>query len=177
MNAACRASPRRGFSLLELVVSIVIVMVLAGVLLGRLLFYQEAAEKARMELEVTKLKVALQARIGARITEHWPVDFPAMARENPVTWLDAPLEGYRGEPGPQEAGLLPGGTWYFDRQALELVYLPRLDLHLEPDSSGRKRVRFRLQVLRAQAGARKDDAAMIGLQLVPAEAYRWFQAE
>jgi hypothetical protein len=33
---------------------------------------------------------------------------------------------------------------------------------------------FPVQVLRAQAGARKDDAAMIGLRLVPAERYRWF---
>jgi hypothetical protein len=123
-----------------------------------------------MELEVTKLKVALQARIGTQITEHRPVDYPAMARENPVTWLDVPMLGYLGEPGPAEAQLLPGGSWYFDRQALELVYIPRRDAYLEPDSSGRKRVRFRLQVLRAQEGARKDDAAMIGLRLVPAEA-------
>ena len=43
-----------------------------------------------------------------------------------------------------------------------------------PDGTGRKRVRFRVQVLRAQAGARKDDAAMIGLRLVPVERYRWF---
>ena len=39
---------------------------------------------------------------------------------------------------------------------------------------GRKRVRFRVQVLRAAGGARKDDAAMIGLRLVPVEGYRWF---
>jgi hypothetical protein len=98
-----------------------------------------------------------------------------MARENPMTWLDVPLVGYRGEPGPEEASLLPGGSWYFDRRALELVYLPRQNRHLEPDSSGRRRVRFRLELLRAQAGARKDDPAMIGLRLVPVEAYRWFR--
>lgn len=173
MNLA-RARPQRGFSLLELAVCVAIVLAFAAVLLERMRFYQEAAEKARMELEVTTLKLAVQARIGARIAEHQPVDYPAMARENPVRWLDAPPMGYRGEPGPQEAKLLPRGSWYFDRQALELVYLPRLDRHLAPDSSGSKRVRFRLQTLRAQAGARKDDAAMIGLKLVPVEAYRWF---
>ena len=61
-----------------------------------------------MELEVTTLKLALQARIGTQIAEHQPVDYPAMARGNPVRWLDAPMAGYRGEPGPEEAKLLPG---------------------------------------------------------------------
>jgi type II secretory pathway pseudopilin PulG len=165
---------QQGFSGLELTVCVSVVLVFAAVLLERMLFYQEVAEKARMELEVTTLKLALQARIGTQITEHQPVDYPAMARGNPVLWLDAPMAGYHGEPGPEEAKLLPGGSWYFDRQALELVYLPRLDLHLDADGAGRKRVRFRVQVLHAQAGARKDDAAMIGLRLVPAERYRWF---
>jgi hypothetical protein len=169
-----RARYQHGSSALELAVSVAVVLMFAGALLERMLFYQEAAEKARMELEMTTLKLALQARIGTQIAEHQPVDYPAIARDNPVRWLDAPMPGYRGEPGPEEAKLLPGGSWYFDRQALELVYLPRLDLHLKADGSGRKRVRFRVQVLRAQAGARKDDAAMIGLRLVPVEGYRWF---
>jgi general secretion pathway protein G len=169
-----RARFQHGFTALELVVSASVVLVFAGVLLERMLFYQELAEKARMELQVTTLKLALQVRIGTQITEHEPVDYPAMARGNPVRWLDAPMAGYRGEPGPQEAKLLPGGCWYFDQQALELVYQPRLDLHLDADGTGRKRVRFHVQVLRAQAGARKDDAAMVGLRLVPVEGYRWF---
>ena len=169
-----RARFQHGFTALELAVSVSVVLVFASVLLERMLFYQELAEKARMELELTTLKLALQARIGTQITEHQPVDYPAMARGNPVRWLDAPMPGYRGEPGPEEAKLLPGGSWYFDQQALELVYLPRLDLHLNPDRTGSKRVRFHVQVLRAQAGARKDDAAMIGLRLVPVEGYRWF---
>jgi hypothetical protein len=139
-----------------------------------MLFYQEAAEKARMDLEVTTLKLALQVRIGTQIAEHRPVDYPALVRENPMRWLDEPMGGYRGEPGPEEAKLLPGGSWYFDGQALELVYLPRLDRHLSAEGSGRKRVRWRVQMLRASDGARQDDAATIGLRLVAVEGYRWF---
>jgi prepilin-type N-terminal cleavage/methylation domain-containing protein len=163
-----------GFSLVELIVAATAVLICAGVLLERLLFYQEAAEKARMELEVTALKLALQVRIGTQIAEHQPVDYPALARENPVRWLDAPMTGYRGEPGPEEAKLVPGGSWYFDRQALELVYLPRLNRHLDAGGSAGNSVRFRVQLLRAGTGARKDDPATIGLRLVPVVAYRWF---
>ncbi len=166
--------PQHGFNTVELIVAIVIVLVVAAVLLERLLFYQEAAEKARMELEVTTLKLALQAQIGTRIVEHEQVDYPALARENPVRWLDAPMASYRGEPGPEEAKLLPGGSWYYDRRALELVYVPRLRRHLYADGIGRNDVRFHVQVMRAQAGARKDDRATVGLRLVPVSAYRWF---
>jgi prepilin-type N-terminal cleavage/methylation domain-containing protein len=163
-----------GFSAVELIVAVTVVLICAGVLLERLLFYQEAAEKARMELEVTALKLALQVQIGARIAEHQRVDYPALARENPVRWLDASMAGYRGEPGPEEAKLLPGGSWYFDRQALELVYLPRLNRYLDAGGIARNCVRFRVQLLRAARGARKDDPATIGLRLVPVAAYRWF---
>jgi general secretion pathway protein G len=168
------AHSQHGFNTIEMIVAVAIVLVFAGVLLERLLFYQEAAEKARMELEVTALKLALQAQIGSRIAEHERVDYPALARENPVRWLDAPMAGYRGEPGPQEAKLLPGGSWYFDRSTLELVYVPRLRRHLHADGGDRNGLRFRVQMLRAQAGARKDDLATVGLRLVPASAYRWF---
>ncbi len=169
-----RALAQRGFSVLELTLSVTVVLVFAAVLLERMLYDQEAAEKARMELEVTALKLALQVRVGTQIAEQRPLDYPALARENPVRWLDEPMAGYRGEPGPEEAKLLPGGSWYFDQQALELVYLPRLDRHLSAEGSGRKRVRWRVQMLRASAGARQDDAATIGLRLVAAEGYRWF---
>ena len=52
----------RGLTLFEFVVSLTVVMVFAGVLLERLRFYQEAAEKAAMEYTVSTLKTALQIR-------------------------------------------------------------------------------------------------------------------
>ena len=163
-----------GFSTVELTVAVAIVLLFAGVLLERLLFYQEAAEKARMELEITALKLALQVQVGTRIAEHRPVDYPVLAQENPVRWLDAPMAGYRGEPGPEEAKLMTGGSWYFDRTSLELVYVPRLHRHLRADGGGGEDVRFRIELMRAQAGARKDDLATAGLRLVPVTAYSWF---
>lgn len=162
-----------GFTLLETLVSLAIVMLFAGVLLDRLRYYQEAAEKADMEYVVNTLRLALQVRIGHDLGRHMPVDYAAVARENPVSWLEAPMKGYRGEPGPAEAKLLSGGSWYFDRDARELTYLPLRPSHLEPDHTGLRRVRFQARLVRAENGARKDDAAVIGLQFGPAEPYRW----
>ena len=57
------ASP--GFTLIELIVVVCIVALCAALLLDRLRFYQEAAEKAVMEYTVATLKSALQLRVAA----------------------------------------------------------------------------------------------------------------
>lgn len=168
-SASPGAGSQRGFSILELAVAIVIVLVFAGVLLSRLRLYQEAAEQARMEYQVNTLKLALQLRIGDELARQRAVDYATVAGENPVSWLEAPMPGYRGEAGPDEARLLSRGSWYFDRELRELVYLPLRDEHLAADSTGRKRIRLQARPLRAEAGA----AAVVGVRFGPVESYRW----
>ena len=163
----------RGFTLLELAVCLVVIAVLTGTLLVRLRYYQEAAERAEMEYTANTLKLALQLRIGHDLGQQRQVDFGAVLRENPVSWLEKPMQGYRGEVGRTEAHLMPPGSWYFDRTRGELVYLPLRDSGLAPDSEGRKRIRFHTRLVGAQAGARRDDDAVLGVQLVPVEPYRW----
>jgi hypothetical protein len=162
-----------GFSLLELTVCLALILLSAGALLSRLHYYQEAAERADMEYTANTLKLALQLRIGHDLGQQRPVDYVAVMHENPVSWLEQPMKGYRGEVGQAEARLLPAGSWYFDRERREVVYLPLRVSQLAPDSEGRKRIRYQVRMLRAQTGARKDDAAVVGLQLEPVEAYRW----
>lgn len=169
-GAAARSG---GFTLLEFVVSLAVILVLAAGLLSRLYAYQEAAERADMEYSANTVKLALQLRIARDLGQQRPVDYPAVMAENPVSWLEQPMKGYRGEVGEAEARLLPGASWYYDRARGELVYLPRHNRQLQPDSTGRKRVRYQVRMLRAEAGARKDDAQVVGLQLAPVEAYRW----
>jgi prepilin-type N-terminal cleavage/methylation domain-containing protein len=164
---------QRGFSLLELVTALTIVLVAAGALLGRLRLYQEAAEKADMEYTVNTLRLALQLRIAHDLGRQRPVDYAAVARENPVSWLEAPMKGYRGEPGPAEAALLPRGSWYFDRARGELAYVPLRDSHLAADGPGSKRVRFKARLVRAVSGTGVFDAAAVGVTLGPMQPYRW----
>jgi general secretion pathway protein G len=163
----------RGATLLELAVSLALILLVAGVLLERLRYYQEAAERTDMEYTANTLKLALQLRIGHDLGQQRRVDYAAVLNENPVAWLERPMKGYRGEVGQAEAALLARGSWYFDRQRRELVYLPLRDSHLASDSEGRKRVRYQLRLVQAQAGPRKDDAAVLGVQLAPVEPYRW----
>ncbi len=165
-----------GFSLLELAVSLTLIAVFAGVLLTRLLFYQEAAEKAVMELEATKLKLALQVHIGDLIARNHRLDYldyVAIARENPMQWLDQPVVGYRGEFGSDVFAELPKGSWYFDRSRAELVYVLNLDRNFRPVSGARARVRWHVKLVRPE-GTAAEDSTVIGLQFVLVEPYRWF---
>ena len=162
-----------GFSVLELVVSIALISVFAGLLLERLLYYQEAAEKAVMELEASKLKLALQVHIGDLIVRNQTLNYAQIARENPIGWLDRPPVGYRGEFDGDASTELPKGSWFFDRSKGEVVYLAKLDRNLQSGSGAPARLRWRIKVVRPE-GMDAKNASVMGMQLVPVEPYRWF---
>jgi len=157
----------------ELAVCIALIAVFAGLLLERLLYYQEAAEKAVMELEANTLKLALQVHVGDLIARNRAVDYAQLARENPVGWMDRPPVGYRGEFDGDVSSQLPKGSWYFDRSSAEVVYVVKLDRNFRRASAGRTRVRWRVKPIRPEGVAAKH-SMVVGMQLVPVEPYRWF---
>jgi general secretion pathway protein G len=169
-GARCRGG---GFTLGELVVCVALIGVFAGLLLDRLLYYQEAAEKAVMELEANKLKLAMQVHIGDLIARNRALDYSQIARENPMGWLDQAPLGYQGEFDGDVSAQLPKGSWYFDRSSAEVVYVVNLDRNFRRASGGRTRVRWRVKLIRPEGVAAKD-SMVVGMQLVPVEPYRWF---
>lgn len=159
----------RGFSLLELTAVVAILVSVAGMLLWRLRYYQEAAERARVEYTANTLGLALQLHIASQLARQRAVDYVALALDNPVNWLDKPMLGYRGELTRGDAKRLPRGSWYFDRARGELVYLPLRDAYLAGDDAGEKRVRFRVRLLRVQSGT----GASVAVRFEPVQPNRW----
>ncbi len=162
-----------GLSLLELTASIALICIFFAVLLNRLNYYQEAAEKANMEYTANILKLALQVRIGRAMAENQQLDFAQIAVENPVTWVDSPLPNYHGEFSADPPELSTSGGWHFDRSRAELVYTPVFHRHLAGPSGDLSRVRWRVKTL-VPDGSGPVDVTVLGLQLVPAQPYRWF---
>ena len=156
-------------------VSIALIAVFAGVLLERLLFYQEAAEKARMELEATKLKLALQVHIGDLIARNQPAGLRGDCAREPDAlagrsrWPDTGANS-----GRSEAELPQGESGTSTARARSWCTCRNLDRNLQP---GRHRPHARALARAAGAcprrGARRT-STVIGLQLVPVSAYRWF---
>ena len=164
----------RGFTLVELIVVVCIVAVSAALLVDRLRFYQEAAEKAMMEYTVGAVRSALQLQVAAMLIRGEERNIESLARANPVDWLMEPPRGYRGEfRAPQPA--VPRGSWYFDAGRSELVYVPNLDGHHERLAHGGKRLRFRVRLEFEQAKPASGRRILSAIRIEPVMPYTWFR--
>jgi len=162
-----------GLTLIELVIVIGIIGVLSAVLLERLRFYQEAAEKAAMENNVGALKSALQLRVAALLVRGEERNIESLASANPFGWLMEPPPGYRGEfRAPQP--VVPRGSWYFDATRNEIVYVPDLDGHLERLADGSKRLRFRVRLDFEPTDPGSEHKRISGMRIEPVSPYVWF---
>jgi general secretion pathway protein G len=154
--------------LLEFMVAAGILAIFAALLLNRLHYYQEMAEKTNMEVTVKALQSGLRFEMARALMAGQEIDYPRLARGNPMEWLEPKPSSYRGE-FRRNAGELARGAWYFDTPNRELVYLPALDGHFVPDSEGLVRIRFRVELL-----AGKSSVDIVTVQLKAVEAYLWF---
>ena len=160
-----------GFTLFELTVCVMIIGVLAAVLLNRLAYYQELAEKAAMESTARLIKTGLQIHLAELIITNRQSEAGVLEREDPMQWLEKRPDNYagafHGDPRP--------GAWYFDERERQLVYVvntgSRLDLGGE---TGMKQVRYRARLLRDRvrtAGGAVE--SVTGVALMPVLPYRW----
>ncbi len=166
-----RRRVQRGFTLFELAVSLLVISVLAAVLLGRLYRYQEMAEKASMEATVRLVKTGLQIRLAELIITNRQAQAPLLELEDPLRWLDKKPDNYGG------AYRRPArpGTWYFDEQARQLVYVVNTADRLEIDTGRDPReLRFRARLVtdRVQAPGGPVEG-IAGITVTPVRPYRW----
>lgn len=112
-----------GFTLFEFAVVAIVFSVLVGVLLQRLAFYQEEAERAGAQLLVTNMQSALRSRAYETAMRGGPADLAVLAGANPIGWLNREPENYAGEIDNSTAKSLAPGYWYFDREQRTLVYV------------------------------------------------------
>jgi hypothetical protein len=167
-----------GATLLELAVVVSVLGALAFVLLDRMAYYQERAEKANMETTATTLKIALLVEFSTLMVEGRMQESPALLRRNPMDWLAPKPANYLGEFNGIAPDTLPRGNWYYNSGARELVYRVNRGRYFTPDSRGRREVRFHVKANYDGAANKERVGASpmppSGIKLVPVEAYNWF---
>jgi general secretion pathway protein G len=161
----------RGFTLFELVVCILIFSALATVLLGRLGFYQEMAEKAAMESTARVIKTGLQIRLAQLIIANRQAEAGVLEAADPVQWLESKPGNYGGA----YHDTVPSGAWYFDAQAGQLVYVVRAGSRLEFDGGADTRqVRYRVRLLKGRISAAGGEVeGVTGVTLMLVTPYYW----
>ena len=160
----------RGFSLIELAITLALISVLAGLLLERMVYYQEVAEKASMEQVAADLRSSVNLRAAELVLDNGFAELDELVLKNPFELLAQKPQNYLGVldgPSPEQ---VPGGKWYFDKRSKEVVYSIDLGRYFVSDGRGPKRVAWRIETV-AGAG-RPGTAQWARLELV--RPYRWF---
>lgn len=165
----------------EVIASLILVALLFGLLVERLLYYEEYAEKTVVELTITNMGASLMLRKAELMMAVAQGTAPPAFADNPVTWLPTPLPNYAGEFAGMASASIGAGVWYFDTTRRELAYRPKLTRHFAPDSAGNREVR--IKAVRRLAGQPErpvgaaggtGNAPWRGTALVLASPYAWF---
>jgi general secretion pathway protein G len=127
-RGASVASPQRrrrtcGFSLFELAVAAAVLALVAGILLQRLVYYQDEAERTGVQLQLANMRTALHYKALQAALHGSPESMAALSGANPVAWLERAPVNYRGEIDDGRVSELIPGNWYFDRARRNLVYV------------------------------------------------------
>jgi len=175
MKTRWRAS--KGFTLLELIVVVCIVALLATALLSRVWFYQEQAEKTAMVEVAGVIQSELLMRYGQMMIHGAEAQIPALATDNPMSWLAKAPRNYAGEFFASEPGALVPGSWVFDLKSHELIYtLDRTDFFV-PASDGKKWIRYRVKLMYEPFPGVPAEAQkrLAGVLFEPVEPYKWLE--
>ena len=167
----------KGFTLLELMVVISVIVVLMGLFLNRALFYMEQAEKTAMEQMAGSIQNALTMQYGQILTRGKPSDVAALVRDNPMNWMQKKPRNYAGEfydPVPES---VEPGNWVFDLKSRDLVYVIDRAAHFKPGKDGKNWIRFHV-VAEYEAPAlpslQNAKPELTGIVFEPLEPYAWF---
>jgi|GEM_PF-961211 len=121
MMTTQRRRPPRGFTLLELIAVTSAVALMSGILLDRILVYQEMAERVSMQQVVRSLRISLQLQVANLIAKNRIEALPKLAEQNPMVWLAQPPDNYAGEFVSARQGSVAPGQWYFNLESRKLI--------------------------------------------------------
>ena len=167
----------QGFTLLELIIVITIIVTLMGLFMNRAMFYQEQAEKTAMVQVAGAIQSALVMQYGQIMTRGKPSDVVALAQDNPMNWLQKKPRNYAGEfydPTPQAVA---PGNWMFDLKSRDLIYVVGQGNYFRPGKDGRKWIRFHVALEYTKSrlpSLQNEPADLTGLLFEPVEPYAWF---
>ncbi len=162
----------KGFTLLELVVSLLVVVILYGVLSVRLGGVAESAERAAMYGMLGQIRQQINVRLASFYIEGAPHKVKNLIQENPFSWISPPAKQYAGEVGEEADEKLLEGHWYFDRNTKQLVYRVQRNKHLKIEGDEQRNLKFVLK-LNGNAADNLKQGAVYSIKIQSVTPFVW----
>lgn len=169
--------PARGFSLLELVIVITLVILLFLVAFDRLMPLRGDAEAAHVATVVGGLRSAVGLEAAQRVVDQGLAALADLEGSNPMEFLQEWPDTYVGAVENVHENEIEPGTWYFDRESGTVGYRVRFPEYLQQAPSPPVDLRWRIHLQyedrngNGQFDPQIDGAR--GLRLQPVDNYRW----
>jgi general secretion pathway protein G len=165
---------QRGAGVLQFSFVIVIIGVLMVILLDRVDFYRELAEKTAMEQLAREMGWALRLRAAELMLANRNDEIGGLDGVNPIHATEMQVANYAGAGTSAQEASVAGGRWYFNNQTRELVYFPELTSNFVREGTARPRIAWRAIVVQqaTQAGGRLRP---VWVRFELTRPYRWFE--
>lgn len=160
-----------GFTVLELVISLILVAALYGVLSVKLGTISESAEKASVYATLGQIQKQISLRRAKRYIGSAQQD-DSLQTLNPFEWTDPKPENYAGEILSDEVDKAKPGFWYFISDQDQIFYRVKRNNYLKINEEVGTDLRFVLKLNERSADTLSGKAVSV-IQLEAKPPFTW----
>jgi len=154
-----------GFSYIELIVVITLVIILVATAIENLLPLTGEAERVAVERNRVAVDTALRGAAAERLVKQGREAVIELETMNPVELLGRQPSNYLGEQAGVDPADIPPGHWVWDPLSRSLIYRLRHARYFQSEGPGPAHIRFDLR--------REGDRDFFALHLKPRHDYAW----
>lgn len=162
---------QRGFTLLELVISFLVITILYGVMSTRLERVAESAERAAVYGMLGQVRQQLNLRLAKFYIEGSKGKARELINENPFGWISPPPKQYGGEIDEITEALVEG-RWYFERATKQLIYRVKRNNNIKIEGGEQRNLRFVLK-LNDDTADNQQKGAVYSIRIQAVKPFVW----
>jgi hypothetical protein len=162
---------QKGFTLLKLAITLLVMVIMYGVLSTRLANVAESAERAAVYGMLGQIRQQVSLRLAKFYIEGAPGKARALINENPFSWISPPSTQYAGEIDDSSEGLIEG-RWHYERTTKQLIYRVQRNNNIIIEGNEQRNLRFVLK-LNSNAADDQHKRAVYSIKIQAVSPFVW----